>query len=123
MKYDDEKVWLNARQAGTEDLLDRVTVYRAGMEPAALAIIEAELNSRGISREDIAAHERAQTAASLRDENGVARSCSFCRRPAVVEMWGWHHLWGKVPIFPRKFRYCEEHRPVSDSPPPPRRPE
>ena len=56
MLFDLERVRANVRQATTEDLLDRVTVYRAGMEESALAIIEAELRSRDISDEEIEAH-------------------------------------------------------------------
>ena len=44
------------RRAETEELLDRVTVYRAGMEPAAVDLMEHELDRRGISREAIAEH-------------------------------------------------------------------
>src|SRR5437870_2239134 len=33
----------NAAKATAEDLLDRVTVYRAGMEPPALEVLEQEL--------------------------------------------------------------------------------
>jgi hypothetical protein len=39
----------NARAAPTDDLLDRVTAYRAGMEPEALRVIEEELARRGIN--------------------------------------------------------------------------
>jgi hypothetical protein len=109
MKFDDQKVWVNVRQASTEDLLDRLTVYRAGIEPEALAIIEEELRKRGISRDEIDAHERAQGEECLRDERGLALPCSLCRRPAVVEKWGWHRLWRRLPIFPRRFRYCRAH--------------
>ena len=54
------------RGADTEELLDRVTVYRNGMEPAALDLMEAELDRRGVTRSDIADHyisrrERANT--------------------------------------------------------------
>ena len=42
LPFNPERVWQNAREASTEDLLDRVTVYRAGMEPEALEIIEEE---------------------------------------------------------------------------------
>ena len=48
-----ERVRDNARKAETEDLLDRITVYRAGMEDAALEIIDEELRHREISGEDI----------------------------------------------------------------------
>lgn len=48
MDWDADRVRANARQAPTEDLLERVTVYRSGMEPEAVEIIEAELRRRGI---------------------------------------------------------------------------
>ncbi|MCS7020403.1 MAG: hypothetical protein NZU63_01085 [Gemmataceae bacterium] len=97
------------RQAETEELLDRVTVYRAGMEPAALELMEHELDRRGISPEEIADHEarRRQTAIMLPD--GCALSCHFCWRPAVCQAWGWYKLWGLIPLFPRIFARCEVH--------------
>ena len=41
-----DRVRQNIRQATTEDLLDRMTVYRAGMEEEALELIADELRSR-----------------------------------------------------------------------------
>ena len=38
MQFDIQRVRANIRQASTEDLLDRVTVYRAEMEPTAVAM-------------------------------------------------------------------------------------
>ena len=110
MKFDDQKVWANARQADTEDLLDRVTVFRDDMEPEALAIIEAELHGRGLTRDAIAAHGLNQENTCLRSSDGTAMACSFCRKPAVVVGWGWQRLLGLVPVFPRLIRYCAEHR-------------
>ncbi len=109
MKFDSEKVWANARKASTDDLLDRVTVYRQGMEAEALAIFEAELGRRGVTHATIEAHASGNEANCLRDRDGVALQCRYCRKPAVVEKWGWQRLWGVVPIFPRRFRYCREH--------------
>jgi hypothetical protein len=105
-----ERVRDNARQAETEDLLDRITVYRAGMEDAALEIIDEELRRREISGEDIRRHEQ-KRAEVIRDSTGVARGCSYCRRPAVVTGWGWHRLLGVLPVFPRFRCYCEHHLP------------
>ncbi len=115
MKIDPERVLANARQAATDDLLDRVTVYRDGMEPEALAIIEAELRDRGINRAAIDAHAMKQNETCLRSSDGAALQCSFCRKPAVSEGWGWQRLWKMLPVFPRLFRYCADHRP---GPPP-----
>jgi hypothetical protein len=108
--FDSQKVLRSARQATTEDLLDRVTAYRDGMEGEALEILEAELRRRGVGREQIEAHAR-QAGPVLRGPDGVAVKCNFCRRPAVARGWGWHRLWGKVPVFPRRFYYCPDHQP------------
>lgn len=110
MELDLERVRRNVRQASTEDLLDRVTVYRAGMEPAALPVIEEELQRRGIDEWDIELHgiDRGREVIPLAD--GTVLRCSFCDRPAVTQAWGWHRWWGRVPIFPRFFSYCAVHR-------------
>lgn len=109
MKLDLKRVAEFTRKADSEDLLDRVTVYRAGMEPAALDLMELELDRRGVTREEIAEHDdyRRETAIFLPD--GTALRCDFCDRPAVVRRWGWHRLFGRVPLFPRKLALCEEH--------------
>jgi hypothetical protein len=108
MDFDPQKVWLNARQAKTEDLLNRITVYRGDMEPEAVDIIEAELHSRGVTAAQIAEHRE-------RQQHAVAVRCSFCHRPAVAKGWGWHRWWGKIPLFPRIFSYCKKHLPASGS--------
>src|SRR5262249_30712060 len=113
-----EKVQESARRASTEDLLNRVTVYRAGMEPEALAIIEAELLRRGVRTCDIEDYERAARESVLEDASGVGLRCSFCSAPAVRERWGWHRLWGTIPLSPRRYWYCREH----DVPDPPQDP-
>lgn len=101
----------NVRRADTLDLLDRVTVYRAGMDPDALVIIEAELAQRGIGPAEFEAH-LAQRGPLLLDPFGVAYQCSRCRAPAVVRAWDWHRLWSKIPLFPRLYYFCSEHAPV-----------
>lgn len=111
MRFDLERVRRNVRQASTEDLLDRVTVYRAGMEAEALAVIEEELRARQVSAEAIAAHAERRRLETNRLPDGTARPCSFCHRPAVAEGWGWHRLGGLVPLFPRFYYYCAEHLP------------
>jgi hypothetical protein len=115
MKFDLKRVAEFIRRADSEDLLDRVTVYRAGMEPAALDLMEGELDRRGYTRDDIADHAamRAETAILLPD--GTAARCNFCDRPAALKRWGWYRLFGRVPIFPRIFAYCSTHGPVVDS--------
>ncbi|SRR6266404_6156732 len=111
MLFDLERVKANVRQATTEDLLDRITVYRAGMEESALAVIEAELRTRKISAAEIEAHAEQRRRESSFLADGTAVCCSFCHRPAVAEGWGWHWLWGLLPVFPRFYYYCSEHRP------------
>jgi hypothetical protein len=109
-----KRVRENVRAATTEDLLDRVTVYADGMEPAALELIEGELISRGLSREQIRKHEDGRRAEMLIGRDGLPPSCSLCERPAVVRAWGWHRLWGVLPLFPRLFYFCTVHKPVSE---------
>jgi hypothetical protein len=108
---DPERVKKNAQKATTADLLDRVTVYREGMEPEALEIIEAELLARGVDQQAIAEHNRRTRQEAIMLPDGTAARCSFCHAPAVAEGWGWHRLWGRLPVFPRIFRYCREHDP------------
>jgi hypothetical protein len=111
LSYDPNRVRENTRQAETEDLLDRVTVYRAGMEADALYVIEEELRRRGVTAAEIDAHARRREEAGRCEAGGAPARCSFCARPAVVRCWGWHRLWGRLPLFPRPFRYCATHRP------------
>lgn len=114
MRPDPERLRANIRAAATEDLLDRVTVYREGMELEALDLIEDELRQRGVTRDAIAAHELRRRDSALFDASGIARRCHRCPRPAVVETWGWHRLWGVLPLFRRRFAWCEEHQPKKD---------
>ena len=57
MQLDLEKVRMYAKKADNRALLDRVTVFQQGMEPAAIEIIKKELLQRGISPSDICQHE------------------------------------------------------------------
>ena len=116
MELDLERVRENVRKSSTEDLLDRATVYRSGVEPAALPVILEELRSRGVTPEDVVAYEQTFPGV-VRDAEGVARSCSRCRKPAVTAEWGWHRMFGRLPVFPRKFYLCEVHRTVKESAP------
>ena len=108
MDFKLDRIRQNAQAAATEDLLDRITVYRDGMEPAAIEVIEAELDRRGVGAEQIRAH--ANRRSGVVRSHGVAQRCSFCDRPAVTRAWGWHRLWGKIPLVPRLFWYCEAHK-------------
>jgi hypothetical protein len=108
LPLDLEKVRKNVQAAETEDLLDRATVYRNGMEPAALDVIDAELRSRGVDEAAVAAHAERRGPA-LVDDDGLVRKCEKCTRPGAVRVWAWHRLWGVVPLFPRLMNFCEVH--------------
>jgi hypothetical protein len=107
MKFDLQRARINVRASSTEDLLERCTVFREDMEPEALEVIEEELHSRGIDQNTIDAH--AGTRTDVLYAGGLALKCSFCHRGAVGERWGWHRLWGLMPIFPRRLRFCRTH--------------
>ncbi|HEV3146803.1 MAG TPA: hypothetical protein VGZ47_23150 [Gemmataceae bacterium] len=112
MKMDLDRVRENVTKASTEDLLDRATVYRNGMERAALEIIDAELHRRGVTPAEIQEHWETKRANVLTVDS-VARRCSFCDRPAVYRRWGIHWLWGTIPtLIPRLYQYCELHVPA-----------
>jgi hypothetical protein len=113
MRLNLERVRANVRAATTEDLLDRATVYRAGMEPAALELIDEELQRRGIGAEELRRHEE-QRQNLVMASDGLPLKCEKCPRPAVEQTWGWHRLWGVLPVFPRRHAYCELHRPGRD---------
>jgi hypothetical protein len=109
MHFDEQKLLKDLRAADTEDLIDRVTAFRAGMEPEAVDLIEAELHRRGVGMEKIGGYREECLRECLFNDDGTAKVCSFCRRPAVKEGWGWHRLMGKIPIMPRWLRYCKQH--------------
>jgi hypothetical protein len=111
LPLDLDKVRQNAKRATTEDLLDRVTVYRDGMEPAAVDLMENELARRGLTPDEITEHDRTRRESAILLDDGTALRCSFCERPAVNRSWAWHRLWGYLPVFPRRFAYCEMHQP------------
>lgn len=102
------------RRAQTEDLLDRVTVFRESMEPAAVDLMENELWRRGITPEQVAEHAdwRGEV---LRRADGSAVRCASCYRPAVSRHWGWHKratrhwLLGWWSVLPNFLPRCEEH--------------
>lgn len=111
MEFDADRVRENAARADDDDLLDRITVQRDGMEPEALEILEEELEQRGIGSDRIAAHAERREQEVIRRRDGTVATCSRCPRPAVVETVGWQRLFGVVPYFPRTVRYCASHRP------------
>ena len=113
MRLNLQRVSENVAHSPTEDLLDRITVYREGMEPDALELIEAELRHRGVPLAAIESHEANRRRTMLSGPDGLPVKCACCWRPAVVGVWDWHRLWKIVPIFPRRMCYCEEHRPAA----------
>jgi hypothetical protein len=122
MEWNPQQVLANIRRADTGDLLDRVTAYRQGMDPDAIALIEDELYRRGVTAAAIEDRRQAYLRECLFHSDGAAMMCSFCRLPAVTQGWGWHKLWNKVPLCPRRFRYCKTHQPAIPAaahPPPP----
>ena len=102
--------------AETEDLVNQVTAFRAGMRPDVLPLIEAELRRRGIGPDDVAAHQAEVDAAVIWQAPGLARKCRDCERPAVETRWDWHRLWNTVPILPARFYYCVAHCPRDEEP-------
>ncbi len=111
MEWDPQKVLLNIRKAETDDLLDRVTAFRSGMEPEAVALIERELYERGVTATEIADRRESCERDCLFRPDGTAVKCSFCHKPAVAQGLGWWKAYWIIPIFPRRLQYCEEHRP------------
>jgi hypothetical protein len=109
MERNEDKLLFNIRQADTDDLLDRITAYRSSMEPEAIDLIEQELHRRGVTAQQIAEHGEACQRECVFHADGSAKMCSFCRKPAVLEAWGWHKLWKRLPLFPRPMRYCKQH--------------
>jgi hypothetical protein len=110
-QVDLERVRVNVRQAPTPDLLERATAYREGMEPEALAVVEEELQHRGVTAEEVQAAAERWRQGSIPARDGTARSCSFCPRAAVAEGWNWRRVWWLLPLLPVRVRYCEIHRP------------
>jgi hypothetical protein len=112
MKLDLEKVRANVRGATTEDLLDRATVYRSGMEPEALEVIDEELRARGVTLDVILAHESVRGVGLVRGPDGLPRVCAKCGRPATWEGCRWGRLIGwLLPLSSLRSGYCDEHRP------------
>ena len=109
LAIDRQRLLVNIRQATTEDLLNRITVYREEMELGALAIIDRELHDRGVTPEQIEAHGQRMEREVIRLADGLPAKCSFCSQPAVAQGRGWLKLLRVIPIFPRRAYYCREH--------------
>ncbi len=115
IEWNPQKVLENVRRADTEDLLDRITAYRHGMEPEAVEMIEDELRRRGVAAAAIEKRQQTYLRECLFYPDGTAMMCSFCRLPAVTQGWGWHMMWNQLPLFPRRFRYCKTHQPATSA--------
>ena len=112
LSLDLDRVEANVEKATTEDLLDRATVYRNGMEPEALNLIDGELRARGVTEADLMVH-RELRGRTVYAADGLAVKCEKCRRPAVVRRWGWHFIGGLLPVFPRPHAFCDLHLPTA----------
>jgi hypothetical protein len=120
MRLDLKTIAERMRKADTEELLDRVTVFRDEMEPAAVDLIEGELARRGLTEVDALEHDlRRRERIIMRNDGSVVR-CSFCERPAVHQKRGWLKILRVIPIVPRVFARCEVHEqhptPVEEQP-------
>jgi hypothetical protein len=111
MEFNIAKVRANVRMASTEDLLDRATVWRYGMEPEALDLIEAELRNRGFGATDVELHAKRRAREVVIDKDAVAAVCCKCARPAIERRWVWSGFWGLLPLFPRRAYVCAVHGP------------
>ncbi len=109
MEWDLQKLLVNIRKADTDELLDRITAYRLGLEPDAIDMVEQELHRRGVAAARIAEHWELCRRDCIFHADGTAKMCSFCRKPAVREGWGWHKIFGKLPVFPRPLCCCQVH--------------
>lgn len=101
-------------EAETIALLDRLTAFRAGMREEVLPILENELRRRGVSADQIEAHQCEIDATVIWDMPGLARRCRYCERPATETSWDWFRLWETVPVFPMRFYFCADHAPQPD---------
>ena len=130
MLNDADRLQSDITHADLDDLLDRVTVYRAGMEPRAIALIEQELERQAITHQMIRDHDDWCRRNVIYLSDGTAAKCTFCYEPAVQQGWGWYRWsfslpwlrrvigsrgWAEgskrwsVPLFPYRFRYCRRH--------------
>ncbi len=111
MKLDLKRIAEFSRRADTEELLDRVTIFRDDMEPAALDLFEGELMNRGITRAELQTHETERLSVVLYTDTGAVARCSYCDRPAVRMRSGWYRVFWRVPVFPRLMPCCTIHAP------------
>jgi hypothetical protein len=67
------------------------------------------LDRRGVTRSVIADHYISRRERAILLPDGTALRCHYCPRPAVARGWGWHRMFGVVPVFPRVFARCDHH--------------
>lgn len=115
MEFDPARVRENAKKADTPELIDRVTVYRADLDDQALPLLMQELKARGVTPEQIVAHEQSRGAV-LTTPAGAARQCSYCSSPALTQGKGWFRLFGLIPVVPRDLYFCAGHQPAAEKP-------
>ncbi|MBX3397539.1 MAG: hypothetical protein KF873_02255 [Gemmataceae bacterium] len=101
------EAWL--QRAENDELLDRVTVLRDELEPAARSRIEVELARRGLSAAEVASHGAAREAECLRRADGSVRRCWRCAAPATSCARRWWRLYGILPIVPLERPVCPNH--------------
>jgi len=116
MNVEKERQLIRIRDAETQDLMAEATIYRPGMEQDALREIDAELRDRGVTPAELLDYAAERQPNLLLDGYGLPWQCSFCKQPAESEGWGWHRMWGKVPVLPRWFRWCRTHVPRNEEP-------
>lgn len=109
MRLDLKTIAARMRKAETEQLMDRVTVFREEMEPAAVDLIEGELSRRGVTEQQLSDHTQQREEYLIRRPDGSVVRCNFCERPAVVQARGWYRILRFVPLYPRLFSCCGVH--------------
>lgn len=105
------KVLQFASKASTRELLDRVTLFRKGMETEAIEILEKELSRRGVSPRDCQEHQEKWAPKILWDSEGLPRTCCKCQNPATSLGKAWVRFFGLIPLIPYRAAFCEDHLP------------
>jgi hypothetical protein len=110
MQFNRERVRANVRAASTDDLLDRATVWREGMVPEALDMIESELRDRGVKLTEVEEHARRRAGEAAARPDGSGAVCYRCDEPAVERRWVWWRFLRLLPLVPVRVRVCPAHR-------------
>lgn len=109
MEIDLRRVAEWMRSASTEELLDRVTVFREDVEPAAFDLFRGELDRRGVPEWAIAEHELVRRERIIQRADGSVVKCWKCPRPAVARARRWWRILRVIPVLPLRMPVCEEH--------------